>query len=523
MTNVRFRSPAPSEQEILDRVEVRPLAADERDEFRLFMTRHHYLKSDDMVGEQLRYVAEVDGQWLALLGWSAAAQQLKDREAWIGWDITQRRRRLSLVANNARFLILPGVDYPNLASRVLALCCKRLAADWQLAYGHPVLVAESFVDSQLFRGTCYKAQGWELLGSTRGSGRSRQDYYVAHDRPKQLWVRELCHGARAVLRAGRLPDALQPVEDAVIPRTTATGPQLRKLLVLCRQVPDWRKNKGKDYPLHCLLAMMVMAVLSGVVLGQRDLAAFASKLTPFQLRTLGSYRRRDGRYDYPKETTFQRVLKNVDAKALERVLVEWQIQCGAAGTDAAERAARSGKDKTTADPLPTAGMEEDDQIAIDGKTQRGSTPHVRDEQKAQLVSAQSQPSGRVLGTVGVEEKSNEIPAARDLLEQLGPLDGKLVMLDALHSCQQTLRQIHQDNGADYLMPVKGNQAGLEERAKSCLPPQDHAPQDHTPQDHTPQDHTPQDHPPVVVSPLGRERRGRTAAVAAGAVRYRRKR
>jgi predicted transposase YbfD/YdcC len=317
---------------------------------------------------------------------------------------------------------------------VLALCCERLADDWQQSYGHPVLVAESFVDSQLFRGTCYKAQGWSLLGETQGSGRSRQDYYTEHGRPKQLWMRELQPKARAVLCAKRLPAELQHVEDAVIPRCEATGPQLRKLLVLCRQVPDWRAKKGKDYPLHCLLAIMVMATLAGIVRGQRDLAAFASKLTPFQLRTLGSYRNRSGGYDYPKETTFQRVLAKLDAAAFERILIEWEIQ-------------RTGADGG------------DDQVGIDGKAQRGSTPHVRDEQKAQLVSAQSLPSGRVLGTVAVEEKSNEIPAARELLGRLGPLDGKLVMLDALHSCQQTLRQIHQDNGADYLMPVKGKDKG----------------------------------------------------------------
>ncbi len=81
---------------------------------------------------------------------------------------------------------------------MLALCCGRLADDWNQAYGHPVLVVESFVDSQLFRGTCYKAQGWNLLGETQGSARSRQDYYTAHGRPKQLWMRELCPGARAV-------------------------------------------------------------------------------------------------------------------------------------------------------------------------------------------------------------------------------------------------------------------------------------------------------------------------------------
>jgi hypothetical protein len=476
MASSRFRMPAFSEQQILDNVQLRQLALDntlERERFRELMEQHHYLKSDILVGEQLRYVAEVDGRWVALLSWSAAANHLKDREQWLGWNISQRRRRLALVANNSRYLILPGPDCPNLASRVLALCCERLADDWQQAYGHPVLVAESFVDSQLFRGTCYKAQGWKLLGQTQGSGRSRQDYYTAHGRPKQLWVRELRPKASAVLCAERLPADLQHVEDAVIPRCDATVGELRQLMVLCRRIPDWRAKKGRDYPLPCLLAIMVMATLSGIVRGQRDLAAFAAKLTQFQLRALGSYRKRGGGWDYPKETTFQRVLAKLDAEAFERILIEWEIQ-------------RAGQ------------ITDDDQIAIDGKAQRGSTPLVEDEQKAQLVSAQSQPSGRVLGTVAVEHKSNEIPAARALLEKLGPLDGKLLMLDALHPCQQTLRQAHQDNGADFLIPVKGNHPELEARAGACLP----------------------DRTPAVISPLGR---APGDGPAAGAVRYRRRR
>jgi hypothetical protein len=476
-----FRMPALSEQQTLDDVQIRLLAPGDvpgRERFRGLMEQHHYLESDTLVGEQLRYVAEVDGRWVALLSWSAAANHLKDREEWLGWNISQRRRRLALVANNSRYLILPGPDCPNLASRVLALCCDRLSDDWQQAYGHPVLVAESFVDSQLFRGTCYKAQGWSLLGETKGSGRSRQDYYTAHGRPKQLWVRELRPQARAVLRAAQLPADLQHVEDAVIPRCYATVGDLRKLMVLCRQIPDWRAKKGRDYPLPCLLAIMVMATLSGIVRGQRDLAAFAAKLTPFQLRALGSYRKRGGGWDYPKETTFQRVLAKLDAEAFERILIEWEIQ----------RAAQ-----VTGSPAAI-----DDQVAIDGKAQRGSTPHVADEQKAQLVSAQSQPSGRVLGTVAVELKSNEIPAARKLLEKLGPLDGKLLMLDPLHPCQQTLRQAHQDNGADFLIPVKGNHPELEARAAACLP-----------------DRTPAVIPPLVRAP--------GADPAAGAVRYRRKR
>ena len=197
--------------QMLEQVTVRLLEPDEQERCRYgeLMRRHHYLKGDTLVGEQLRYVAEVDDQWVALLSWSAAAYHLRDREEWIGWNAQQRRRRLALVVNNARFLILPKVDCPNLASRVLALCTARLSADWQQAYDHPVLAVESFVDSQLFRGTCYKAQGWQLLGQTKGFERSRQDYYTEHERPKQLWVRELHPEARRLLCAARLPAALQ--------------------------------------------------------------------------------------------------------------------------------------------------------------------------------------------------------------------------------------------------------------------------------------------------------------------------
>lgn len=498
MAKTSFRIPGLNEQQLLERVEVRLLGPDEQDRarYRELIEHHHYLKSDVMVGEQLRYVAEVDGKWLALLSWSAAARQLKDREQWLGWSRIQRRRRLALLANNARFLILPGVDCPNLASRTLALGCARLSDDWQQHYGHPILAVESFVDSQLFRGTCYKAQGWQLLGRTKGYERSRQDYYTQHNRPKQLWVRPLHPQALRWLKADSLPAGLQPVEDAVIPRCEATASELRDLRMLCRQVPEWRKRKGRDYPLPCLLAIMVMASLVGVVRGQRDLAAFAGKLTQRQLKALGSYRKRDRTYDFPKETTFQRVLAQVDADALENILLQWEDRM--LGATARE-----------ADPL----------VAIDGKAQRGSTPHVADEQKAQLVSAQSLPSGRVLGTVAVEFKSNEIPAARQLLRKVGQLDDKIVMLDALHTCQESLRQIHQDNGADYLLPVKGNHETLENLAAGCLPPP--TPESPGEKSAEAQKPEPTHQQAAELPPLRGERAGASSGTAR-AVRYRRK-
>ncbi|MGH8018696.1 MAG: ISAs1 family transposase [Opitutaceae bacterium] len=305
---------------------------------------------------------------------------------------------------------------------------------------------ESFVDGQLFRGACYKAQGWSLLGATRGHGRHAEDYYVEHQRPKQLWVRELASGARETLCAPVLPPALQAVEAQVLPRPGVKVAALHTLVDYCREVPDWRGAKGRDYPLPGLLTMIVLATLCQVVRGQRDLAAFASGLTQAQLRALLCRKGRDGRCQYPKETTFQRILAQVPADTFSQVLHQWAGTC-------------LGPCDQLADTL----------VAIDGKALRGSTPHCPDEQKAQLAGAVSLPSGRSLGVALVEEKSNEIPAARELLTQLGPLDGKLVMLDALHTSQATLRAIHQDHGADYLVPVKDNHPTLHAAAQACLP------------------------------------------------------
>ena len=105
-------------------------------------------------------------------------------------------RRLHLVANNARFLILPGWNQPNVASRLLGLNLKRLSADWEICHGHPILLAETFVDGARFRGTCYRAAGWQTLGQTRGFGK-RNHRYWHHGQPKLVLVRAVTPDARA--------------------------------------------------------------------------------------------------------------------------------------------------------------------------------------------------------------------------------------------------------------------------------------------------------------------------------------
>jgi hypothetical protein len=132
------------------------------------MQEHHYLGALPKIGETLRYLAVWREQWLGLVSFSAAAWKCTARDQWIGWDFRHQFDRLKLVVNNSRFLILPGWHLPNLGSRILGLCQRRLVTDWRESFGHPVLLLETFVDRGRFRGTVYKAANWTQVGNSRG-------------------------------------------------------------------------------------------------------------------------------------------------------------------------------------------------------------------------------------------------------------------------------------------------------------------------------------------------------------------
>jgi len=429
--NTRHRPLITEEQQaLLDGVQVRLIESGEREPFDQLMIQEHYLGNAQLVGEQLRYVVEYQGQWVALMSWSAAAYKLKLREAWIGWSERQKRRRLPLVVNNSRFLILPGFHVPNLASKVMKLTVQRLRADWERVYQHAVLVAESFVDRQRYLGTSYKVSGWTLLGQTQGYQRSRQDFYQAHDRPKELWVRELCPGARTILRGRNLPAAAAACEQSHPPDCPQSPEQLRQMLLFFEGLGDWRKRRCR-FRLSSLVAAAVCAMLCKVCLGQRDLAAFAANLTPEQMRALGfprDWTRRIHRYLPPSESTFARMLAHLDNQRLQQALLTWQ------------------------DPLLGQRDPQDDQVAFDGK-------ELLSRQGLAVVSAYSVRDGRGLGSEPVAEGSNEIPAAQQLLRRT-ELEGSLVTADARHTQAETARIIVQDRGGDFLFTVKGNQPGV---------------------------------------------------------------
>jgi Domain of unknown function (DUF4338) len=139
--------------------------------FNSLMEHHHYLGYEQPVGEHLKYLVWAQGRPIACMAWSSAPRHLGSRDRHIGWSAEARRRNIRFVAYNTRFLILPWVEVPHLASHILGRIASSLSNDWERLYGHPVYFAETFIDPGRFRGTCYRAANWQLLGLTTGRGK----------------------------------------------------------------------------------------------------------------------------------------------------------------------------------------------------------------------------------------------------------------------------------------------------------------------------------------------------------------
>jgi predicted transposase YbfD/YdcC len=430
-----FRRPSPEDQAVLASLQVRLLESDEIEPCHRLLDQHHDLQSPKPVGERLYYVVtDAQGQWLALLVFAAAAMHLKYRDRWIGWSDAQREKRLSLVVNNLRFLLVPERTFPNLGTRSLQRVLARLSRDWQAAYGHPVVVVETFVDPDQFCGTVYTANGWEELGKTDGSGRHQRDDYVRHDKPKRLFVRELCRNARRSLQAEHLKPALAMVEAKVGPRSRPTVKEIGSIVQQLKRVPDFRA-RFESYPLWGLLAIYLMAVLCEAPRGSKDLAKFARKLSQAQRRALG-LRLREGRYPAPSQPTFWRLLQEINGTELERVLLAVQAQLRG--------------------PAP-----KDELIAMDGKEPKHGGGQ-------SVLTAVCVPSQYYLASGMVDTKTNEIPVARLLLKDLD-LTGRFVSLDALHTQAQTARDLVLEAGADYLLTAKDNQLTVHQTIQKLLP------------------------------------------------------
>jgi hypothetical protein len=144
--------------------------------FNSLMEEHHYLGYEQPVGEHLKYLVWAQGRPIACLAWSSAPRHLGGRDRYIGWSAEARRRNIRFLSYNTRFLILPWVRVEHLASHILGRMAARISEDWQRVYGHPIYFLETFVDPQRFRGTCYRAANWVVLGKTTGRGKQSNSY-----------------------------------------------------------------------------------------------------------------------------------------------------------------------------------------------------------------------------------------------------------------------------------------------------------------------------------------------------------
>lgn len=310
----------------LSELSVRLVTRDEESRYREGMARHHYLGDLAKIGETLWYVATWRGQWLAQITLSAAALKCGVRDRWIGWDFRRQYDRLKLIGNNSRFLILPEGRYPNVGSRVLGLLERRVAADWQHQFGHPLLLLETFVDPRRFHGGVYRAANWLELGQTRGYRRTREGYSEVSEAPKKVFVRPLHRDAAGELNH---PDRHR-LGLTGVPKMQLNAEQMRALPLCFASIPDPRRPQGRRHRLPVVLGLAAGATLCGLR-GYKAMAEWAADLGQAARARFGCRRIRENgktRYDVPSEFVIRDCLVRTDADALDRALAAWKNAWG---------------------------------------------------------------------------------------------------------------------------------------------------------------------------------------------------
>jgi len=281
------------------------------------MQEHHYLGSLPKISETLWYVAALGDQWVALLSFSASALKCAARDRWIGWNFRHQYDRLKLIVNNSRFLILPDWHIRNLGSRILSLCQRRLDTDWQKAFGHPVVLLETFVDPQRFQGTVYKAANWLYVGDTKGFRRTRHGYTPNAQSPKMVFIKPL----RADVRALLCRAILQPPYCTGGSKIMLNAQQMQSLSSFFADIPDPRRAQGRRHRLSTVLAIAAGASLCGMR-GYRAIADWAKSLGKKARQRFGC-RYANGYYIIPSEYIIRDVLIRVNPVHLDRALQRW--------------------------------------------------------------------------------------------------------------------------------------------------------------------------------------------------------
>lgn len=415
----------------LSELVIEPVRREEEARFLALMQQHHYLGAPHKIGESAFYAAVCQGEWVALSSFYAAALKSTARDRWLGWHPRDRIPRLHLITSQSRFLILK--PHPNLASRTLSLLRRQVAADWPLRFGHPVLLMETFVDLQRFKGSCYLADNWQPIGESAGYRRT-QGGYQAGSSKKMMFVHELKADARRLLSGAHLDSYYFP--EGVC-RKMYTDDDFKTILDCFSQIDDPRGHRGRRYRLETLLAIAAAATVAGAK-GYLEIREWVEAQSDQVLRRYFRVGIRRGQVQRPSIYCIRQALISVDPEQFDGALREWQ--------------------------LSVDGF--DEAIAIDGKTIRGAI----DDNGRQI---------HVLGACGHETRThygkkkmqldpgmdeevkytNEIGACIPLLESIGHLKNRVVTGDAMLTQHEIARCIRR-RGAHYMLILKDNQKEL---------------------------------------------------------------
>lgn len=421
------------------KINIRPIEKEEEVRWVELMKEHHYLGFNGNIGERINYVAESNGKWLALLSWASAALKLESRDKWIGWTKEKKLERLLFVANNCRFLILPHIRIKNLASHILGKNLKRLSSDWNAKYGHTIFMVETFVEKNRYQGTCYKADNWTFIGSTKGFQKNHKNYFY-HGKVKLIFTKPLLKGAREILGSQFthsifLPETLRGRIIVDVNKINVFGK--KGLIEFCRDIQDRRAKRGVRHKFIGLMSVCILATLSGTK-GYKGIYVWGKSLSKDILWNLKLR-------NAPGESTIRRFILSLDAGEVDEKITQWLLNHESLNGIA---------------------------LAIDGKTLRGS----RDGKikPLQLLSTVSHESAIIFAQEKVSSKTNEIPVAQKLLKKL-EIKGAVITADALHSQDNTATIIAREKKADYVFTIKDNRSLLKKEIQKSLLNSDFSP------------------------------------------------
>lgn len=301
----------------LDQISVRPIEEHEEGKYLGLMASGHYLGAIRRIGESIWYVASYEGEWIALISFSAAVLQCEARDRWIGWQYRHQTGRLKLLANNSRFLLLRPGQVSNLGSRLLSLCLKRLSHDWVVKYSHPILLVETFVDPERFHGGVYRASNWQLVGHSKGYRRITGGYSAQTQSRKLVFVKSLHRRAQQALSQSTLSHHFNLGEITMRISTT----QMRSLPDFFDRVTDPRRAQGRRHRLSTVLGIAAGAVLCGMR-SYESIAEWADSLSQ-KNREHFRCRYAKGRFLVPSLTILRDLLVRVDPAELNKAFQHW--------------------------------------------------------------------------------------------------------------------------------------------------------------------------------------------------------